>query len=256
MTGARMLDAPPTDPASWAILLGGALIAGFITGFAGFGAVLVASGFWFSVLPAPFVPPLLVMTAAAGQGVGLVAVRKSFDWRRATPYLIGGAIGVPFGVVALGLASPGALRLTVGLFLIGYSAFQLSPLTSLSVGGWGGRKADGAIGFGGGFLGGFAGISGPMPLIWLQLRGGPSARQRAVYQPFNLVVLSFACIVMAIDGRIGAEVLKLAAVLVPVTLAGSWLGVKAYPLLSEAGFKRVVLVLLLISGSSLIAQSF
>ena len=38
-----------------------------------------------------------------------------------------------------------------------------------------------------GFTTGFAGfgLSGPLPLIWLQLRGETSDRQRAIYQPFN-----------------------------------------------------------------------
>src|SRR3546814_17357102 len=57
---------------------------------------------------------------------------------------------------------------------------QLSGLTRLAIGAWGGRPSDAAVGVGGGILGGFAGLSGPLPLIWLQLRGGPSAEQREV----------------------------------------------------------------------------
>src|SRR3546814_7469951 len=84
------------------------------------------------------------------------------------------------------------LRLSVGIFLVFYAISQLSGLTRLAIGAWGGRPSDAAVGVGGGILGGFAGLSGPLPLIWLQLRGGPSAEQRAVYQPFNLIVLAIA----------------------------------------------------------------
>ncbi|WP_340110180.1 sulfite exporter TauE/SafE family protein [Pikeienuella sp. HZG-20] len=244
----------PIDPTGWVIVIGGALIAGFITGFAGFGTVLVASGFWFYALPAPVVPPLLVIASVAGQAVGLVAVRAAFDWRRVAPYLIGAAVGVPLGVLALSHAAPALLRLSVGVFLIAYASFQLSRLTRLGVGAWGGRAADGVVGLGGGFLGGFSGLSGPLPLIWLQLRGGPSSEQRATYQPFNLVVLSFTCVVMALSGKIGKEVLTLSAMLIPLSLFGAWCGVKAYPLMSERGFRRVVLFLLIVSGAVLILQ--
>ena len=51
-----MLDAIP-DPASLAFVLIGALLAGFTTGFAGFGTGLVAAGLWFHALPAEMVPP-------------------------------------------------------------------------------------------------------------------------------------------------------------------------------------------------------
>ena len=74
------------------ILVGfGALLAGFTTGLTGFGTGLVASGVWFHVLPPETVPPLVALSSVAAQLVGLIAVRKAFDWRRAWPFLAGGA---------------------------------------------------------------------------------------------------------------------------------------------------------------------
>ena len=83
------------DPTSLAFLLSGALAAGFVTGFAGFGTGLVASGFWFHVLPAAVVPPLVVIATVTAQFVSLFTLRPKFDWAQAAPYLIGGALGVP-----------------------------------------------------------------------------------------------------------------------------------------------------------------
>ena len=246
------------EPASLAFVLLGALVAGFTTGFAGFGTGLVASGLWFHALPAPLVPPLVALAAVAAQLVGLVTVRRSFEWGRAAPFLLGGALGVPFGVAALSLASPDTLRLSVGLFLAGYAGFQLFGFARRSArklgNNWGGRAADGTVGIAGGFLGGFAGLSGALPLVWLQMRGGPSARQRATYQPFNLIVLSLASLGMAISGALDARVLTIAALCLPVTLAGAWLGARLYTGVSEATFRRIVLVLLLGSGVILVAQ--
>lgn len=249
-----MLEYIP-DLASLAFVLIGALIAGFTTGFAGFGTGLVASGLWFHALPAPMVPPLVALAAVAAQLVGLAAVRSAFEWRRATPYLLGGAWGVPLGVAALDLASPDTLRLSVGLFLAGYAGFQLLGLVRFGIGNRGGRAADGAVGVAGGFLGGFAGLSGALPLVWLQMRGGPSARQRATYQPFNLIVLALASAGMAVSGALDARVLAVAALCLPVTLAGAWLGVRAYTGVGERAFRRVVMALLLGSGAILVAQS-
>jgi len=249
-----MFDSLP-DLSSLGFLLLGALAAGFVTGFAGFGTGLVASGFWFHVLPPAVVPPLVVMASVAAQLVSLVNVRPRFDWPRAAPYLIGGAFGVPVGVLALTQASPDLLRLCAGLFLIAYAASQLTGLTRLRVEGWGGRSADAAVGVGGGVLGGFAGLSGPLPLIWLQLRGGPSLDQRAVYQPFNLIILAMAAVGMGVAGQVDVTVLESLVIAVPATVIGATLGARLYHRASEATFRKVVLALLLISGGLLVAQS-
>lgn len=249
-----MLDAFP-DPAWLAFVLIGALLAGFTTGFAGFGTGLVAAGFWFHALPAEMVPPMAALAAVVAQLVGLATVRRAFEWGRAAPFLLGGALGVPVGVLALSLASPDTLRLSVGLFLAAYAGFQILGFARLGIGDWGGRAADGTVGIAGGFLGGFAGLSGPLPLIWLQMRGGPSLRQRATYQPFNLIVLALASLGMTISGALDARVLAVAMLCLPVTLAGAWLGAHAYTGVNEATFRRVVLLLLLGSGTILVAQT-
>lgn len=244
------------DPANLAIVVLGAFVAGFTTGFAGFGTGLVASGLWFHALPAPMVPPLVALASVAAQLVGLISVRKAFAWRAALPYLLGGAVGVPLGVLALAAASPFLLRTSVGCFLLGYAAFQLAQRRPAAIGDWGGRPADAMVGVGGGFLGGFAGLSGPLPLVWLQLRGGPGDRQRATYQPFNIVVLALAALGMGLAGQIGVSTLAVALLCLPVTLVGAWIGARAYLGVSERTFQRIVLLLLMASGVILLAQAF
>src|SRR3546814_16810464 len=93
------------------------------------------------------------------------------------------------------------LRLSVGIFLVCYAISQLSGLTRLAIGAWGGRPSDAAVGVGGGILGGFAGLSEPLPLIWLQLRGGPSEAPRSVSPTFNNNVLPIADAGMQVPGR-------------------------------------------------------
>ncbi len=238
-----------------AIAILGALLAGFTNGFAGFGTALVASGIWLYVLPAPMVPPLAVLLSVAGQVVSLTTVRHAFDWRQTLPYLAGALVGVPLGIGALAAASPLVIKLAVGSFLIAYSLYQLLQRRSFAIGQWGGKLADGVIGLGGGVLGGFAGLSGPLPLIWLQLRGGPSDRQRATYQPFNLVVLAMASVGMALSRQVTIPVLTMALICFPATFIGALLGARAYVRVSPQTFQRVVLGLLLVSGCVLLASS-
>jgi len=243
------------DKVDLAILLLGAVAAGFVSGFAGFGTALVSAGFWFHALPAAIVPPLIVIAAIAGQLVGLVTVRGALDWTRARPFLIGGVAGVPFGVWALSAASPETVRLMVGAFLVAYALYQLVfGRGKVSIGSWGGKRADGVVGVSGGILGGFAGLSGALPLVWLQLRGGSSDGQRAVYQPFNLIILCLAGIGMAVGGRVTRPVVSAAALCLPATLIAAWIGARIYTGVSQETFRKIVLVLLLASGAVLLGQ--
>jgi uncharacterized membrane protein YfcA len=237
------------------IVIVGALVAGFTTGFAGFGTGLVASGLWFHALPAAMVPPLVALSSVAAQIVGLVTVRKAFDWSRPMPYLIGGVIGIPFGVAALAEASPFLLKTSIGVFLIAYATYQLFQRRTRLIETWGGRTVDGIVGVGGGFLGGFAGLSAPIPLIWLQLRGGPSDGQRTTCQLFNVIILALASIGMSVSGQITSRVLWIALLSLPATLLGAWIGARVYVGVSPQTFQRVVLCLLLLSGCILIGQA-
>lgn len=238
-----------------ASVIAGALIAGFVTGFAGFGTGLVASGLWFHALPAGMVPPLVALSSVAAQCAGMIAIRPTFSWPAATPFLIGGIVGIPAGVLALSALSPSSLRLAVGLFLVAYALFRLTRPRPWTRAAQAGRFSDGIIGGVGGFLGGFAGLSGPVPIIWLQGKGLSFERQRAIFQPFNMVILTIASLLMAWEGRLDGDVLKIAALALPLTLAGAWIGGRLYRRVEEKRVIRIVLVLLFLSGALMIAQA-
>ena len=59
---------------------------------------------------------------------------------------------------------------------------------------------------------------------------------------------------MIVTGQAGGEVATLALYCLPVTLAGTWIGVRLYRGAGEATFRRVVLLLLLVSGLVLVGQ--
>lgn len=198
------------------------------------------------------VPPLVAMTSVAGQLVGLWTLRHALQLRPVWPYLGGAFIGIPVGVALLAIAAPEILKLLIGLFLLSYALMQLSGLLRHKIGGWGGWRADFFIGVGGGLLGGFAGLSGPIPTVWLQLRGGPTVEQRAIYQPFNLIVLALSVGAMAFASAIDKKLLLITGCCIPLTLAGAWLGVQLYSRVSDIVFRTAVLILLGTSGAGLI----
>ena len=82
-----------------------------------------------------------------------------------------------------------------------------------------------------------------------------SDSQRAIYQPFNMVVLALASLGMWLSGQLSATLLAIAAICLPATLASAWLGARVYVGLSPQTFRRLVLCLLLVSGGILLVQA-
>ena len=64
----------------------------------------------------------------------------------------------------------------------------------------------------------------------------------------SAVSLSFA-------GAVTAETVKLYVLGLPVLLAGMWIGLKLYGKLDDAAFRKVLLLLLLVSGLALIVPA-
>jgi hypothetical protein len=230
-----------------AVLALGALCAGFVTGLAGFGTGLVGLGFWLHVVNPVVAAALVVICSVVGQVQSLYTLRRAVAWHRFWPFLIGGVLGIPLGVAALRFIDPKTLKVLLGALLIGYTGvtlgFRRFPTTS-----WGGKVADGLIGFGGGALGGVAGLSGPLPTIWCSVRGWSADAQRGVYQTFNLTILATVLCVYFTQGILTKQVWGFALVCLPATILGAFLGIRMYGRVNEKQFRVLVLLLLLASG--------
>jgi len=236
------------------IVLVGGFAGGYVSGLTGFGTGLAALPFWLYAINPVVAAPLVIICSIVAQVQTLPAIWHAINWRQVAPFVLGGLIGVPIGTLMLTLVSAYLFKLLVGGFLIVYCSFMLAR-RSLPTVTWGGRPADGVVGFGGGILGGLAGLSGPLPTIWASLRGWSKDGRRGVFQAFNLSILLFALASQAVAGFVDADVGKLALIALPGTLAGAWLGLKTYRRLGDDRFNQVVLVLLLLSGISIVVTA-
>ncbi|HEY9280087.1 MAG TPA: sulfite exporter TauE/SafE family protein, partial [Eoetvoesiella sp.] len=166
------------------IALGGAL-AGFVQGLAGFGFGLVALAVWSWVIDPAVAVPVVVFGSLVGQLLAAGSLRQGFVWRRFSPFLVGGILGVPVGLWLLNIMNPLLFKFGVGLMLSVYCTAMLC-ITHIPRITHGGRVADGFVGLMGGTMSGFGGMPGPAPTLWCNLRGWPKDQQRTVFQAFNL----------------------------------------------------------------------
>ncbi len=242
------------DTGGYALLVFGALAGGFISGLAGFGLALIALGIWLYILPPALAVPLVLICSVISQASTLPSMWRSFDLTLVWPFVIGGLIGVPIGTMLIAHADPAMFKLSVGVLLLVFPTLLFLNSRPLAIR-FGGRWADGVVGLGGGVLGGLAGLSGPLPILWATIRGWDKDERRGIFQTFNSSVLAAALGLQVAAGHVGQPVLTLALVAFPAAILGAFLGARAYHAASDRNFRDIVLGLLVLSGLGLITSA-
>ena len=233
-------------------ILGG-VAGGFINGLAGFGTALFALGWWLQVLPPVQAVALSVLLSAITGVQGVALVRRSIVWPRLLRFLLPAIIGVPVGLRLLSEIDAPTLKIVVAGFLIAYGGFfafrrdlprfdRRTPATDM------------LVGFGGGVLGGVAGLSGALPTMWCALRSWTKSESRAVLQPFNVAILALSAIGLAIDGIYDQFLLLVIAFTLPVTMLSAQLGIAAFKRLRDDQFRRLLIGLMLFAGLTLLLR--
>lgn len=236
------------------IIIGGALIGGFVSGLAGFGTALMTVGIWLHSLEPAMAATLTLICSVSAQLQSLRAIWKDIDPWQVLPFVVPGLIGVPIGLWVFPYVDPHTFKLLCGLFLVGFASFMLlwrgQPAML-----WGGRWADGATGLLAGILGGMAGLSGALPTVWASLRGWGKDQKRSIFQVFNLTILGAALLAHIVAGRLSSAMILPVTLALPGTLAGAWIGFRVYRGLSDRNFSDLVMTLVLLSGAILLLSS-
>jgi uncharacterized membrane protein YfcA len=233
------------------VIATGALAGGVVSGLAGFGTGITAMGIWLYAVPPQVAASLVIGCSVVAQMQTLPAIWHDIDFRRVSWFIVPGLIGVPLGTWMLGWLDPHILKAGIGCLLLVFSGYMLLR-GAVPGSAWGGRAADGAIGLGGGVLGGLVGLSGPLPTMWATVRGWTKGESRSVFQAFNTAVLVAALGAHAVGGLLTRDVLCAFLAALPGTMVGAWLGVRAYGRVSDVWFRRIILALLCGSGATLL----
>ena len=237
-----------------AIVFFGALVGGLVNGLTGFGTAITTLGIWVHAMPPAAAASLAIICAVASQAQTLHLIWRNIRWKRVAAFVIPGLVGVPLGTLVLPMVDPTIFKRGLGAFLVIYPAYVLLRSRHIA---WafGGAGADGAVGFGGGFLGGLTGLSGVLPVVWTDIRGWSKDERRAVVQSFNMAILSLALLTHVATGLLNRQVAIEAIAALPGTIGGAWLGAFIYRRLADRGYQRIVMLLLIASGIGLIWAS-
>lgn len=219
-----------------------AFLAAIVASLAGFGAATLTI-------------PLLALIIAVKQAIILIAffhgfsslfkvvqLRRSVDIRTTLWYGVPAVVTAVVGAYLLDVVAPGVIGLAVGIFLALFAALSLLNIS------WKPPDNPPVLVTGGivtGFVTGLIGLGGAIRGAFLFSAG----RKKDVY------IATSAAIALAIDiarsitylsrGTLESRYYWFIPVLLAISFAGTWLGVKVLRWLPESIIKKVVLVMLL-----------
>lgn len=240
------------DPGLLALFVVATFLGALVAGLAGFAFGLIAAAIWLHILTPLQAATLIVCYGLIVQGYAVWKLRHALDWRRLLPMMIGGQFGIPLGVELLRWLPAADMRAAIGVVLVAFSLYsllrpKLRPMTDA------GRLGDGIAGVASGIVGGATGLAGILPTIWASLRGWTKDEQRAVFQPVAVAIFAGCLLWLGGTGSFDRPTLLLFLAGLPALFAGTWAGLRLYGRLDEAGFRKVVLVLLLLAGVASVA---
>jgi len=251
---ARLTAIMPGMNSFLVVVVLGAVVAGFVQGLSGFAFGMVAMSFWVWVLDPHIAAAMAVFGALTGQVMAAVTVRRNVEFPLLWPFILGGLVGIPLGVVVLPNIDADVFKLGLGILLLLWCPAMLltkAPPTFKPAN----KLADGLVGLLGGTLSALGGFAGVIPTLWCTVRGFPRHSQRAVVQNFNLTMLSVTMISYLFTGMITREMWPMFAIVVPAVLIPSVVGTRLYRSISDTAFRRLVLGLLTCSGLGMLAFS-
>jgi uncharacterized membrane protein YfcA len=211
------------------------------------------SGVWLHIITPTQTAALIAGYGLLTQGYGILKLRQALSWQSIWPLMLGTTIGIPIGVILLNHINPTYLRFGVGVLLVLYAIYSLArpAFKPMKIG----ATSDIAIGLLNGLVGGLTGLGGVVSTISCQWRGWTRDVQRAVFQPVLFAAFVVISISMAVTGAFTTETLKFYGLGLPFLLAGLWSGFKLYGRIDDEMFRKVVLILILLAGLSLIVPA-
>lgn len=227
------------------------LLAATVSSTVGFAFSAIAGAMILHYVPNGVEAVQTMMSASIGiQAYSVAGLWRSIRWSRCAPFIFGGVAAMPVGIVLLLHLEPRTYALAIGAALAAYGLYMLlrRPVVLRS----GERRAaDVLVGALGGITGPLAALPGTWLTIWCGLRGWDKVTQRAVYQPYILVMqligLGALLVVKPQQGALAGAHLAYAL----PGLAGAVIGLRFFRWMTDTQFQRAVYLALVASGAAL-----
>lgn len=157
-------------------------------------------------------------------------------------------IGVVLGIVVLTYSKPVVLQTGLGVFILLYVGYVLLGKKELTLG----KKTNWTFGVMGGFFSGVFSTGGPLYVISVK----NTVKEAKTFRATMIGVLALITLIripaLSISGALNLQHLQMSLIVLPVFFLAQFLGIKFFPKINEAQFKKILLFILSLSGLALI----
>ncbi len=235
------------------LLLAGitAVVSAIVQGYSGFGGGLIIVPI-LAVLLSPL--EAIAITACAAFAGNLMLVpdaMKKAHWSEVIPVSVAIAISIPLGLLFLVSADPTLVRRGMGIFVLFAAVLLMS--------GWTYRGTRGILpsviagGLTGGVTGGFGMPGGPFLVVYFLSAPFAADVQRASIIMSISVGIVFLLAGLIANGAYDDVTIARSVVIVPLFLAGNWLGRYVFRIAPSTWFKKATIGILFATGISVLA---
>ncbi|NOT41989.1 MAG: sulfite exporter TauE/SafE family protein [Alphaproteobacteria bacterium] len=210
--------------------------AGVLRGFSGFGSAMVLAPSLAALYPLTQAVPLVILLEVALSFQLLPGAVRLVVWREIGVMSAAALPGLGIGAWLLTVVPGYTLRLGISALIIVFLA-----LIATRVRRRGAKTAGGLAGAGllSGVANGASGVGGP-PIVLYYLAGdGSSAALRATVICYFFIIDIASAAIFGAQGLLTREVLLLALLCLPASVAGVWLGSRWFDGASEQLYRRV-----------------
>lgn len=241
-------------PGEIAALAGIAVLGSIVFGITGFGAALVTIPLATHMVPLQFALALFVlMDLANAFRIGFENPKHAvrYEWTRMVPTIL---LGTAVGATLLLRLPRQAATLALGVFVLVFALYSLVRRPEV-------RKIIAApwayvAGFAGGITSTLFGAGGPPYAMYLSNRGLTKEQYRATLGLATLTSISLRTVAFFLTGfLLDPQVWLCAVAIVPAGLIGLWAAGFLFRRISRDGLMRVVTLMLVVSGVSLIVRA-
>jgi uncharacterized membrane protein YfcA len=256
--------------------------ASFAQSVSGVGFVMVATPFLLSIMNVKDTVVISCSMSIISQVITICG-----HWRKVHPqmflnFVLGSCIGAPIGIWFFSATSLATLKSTVGVVLVGISAFSLlriyktwrvmdtttayqlsaespprwSPRDLVRCGAGRAGKVQLVIGSVAGFFGASIGMPGIPLTVYYSAVNVDKEVARSTTLLFFIVLLSATLAANYVTGSVSTTARDLAPLLIPAVVFGMLLGNKAFPYLPQRWFQLSLNLIILYSACRILTEFF
>lgn len=239
-----MFDALGLSPGALLYCLLAVFGAGLVRGYSGFGfSALVMTSLALVLPPAQIVPVTLLLEVLA-TGILYRDIREHIAWRLLGWLLLGAAVTMPLGVLALSYLPADVMRVVVSVLVLMACALLWRGFQPQIA--WHGRGPALGAGVVSGLANGAAAIGGLPVVLYFLAAAVPPAVARATIMVFLLLINVYGTAVTYLNGLVDTQALLRLALLALPALAGVLLGHRRFTAAAPESFRRFALLLLVL----------